>query len=160
MQYSDAPRREGSSQVSRTTIAVRAHETAAELSQSFDSALIDLLKVVHHMPGSEQISPRRLAEASRSIGDIIFVVERALSGKWVDTHAHSTPELPDGLAAWLQATHQGDALRPHRLASVRAHVTQPGVQLSGDDVAVLQKLSRVFDAQAAHLFQRLTHEAS
>ncbi len=146
--------------MSNASLVVRQYETATGLSERLGRALTELIRVHKRLPGAETLSVEDLAAARKDVRDIVSAVERALTGEWGDTHAHHDAiTVPDGLATWLQAAHQGDAVRPHDLARVSSRLGTAPDTIDDNDIAVLERLSRIVDAQSVHLFHRLTQEA-
>ena len=139
--------------MSGASVISQGYETASELSLSLSRAVRDVKAEHLHV----QVAPSDLAASAQTLRSIVFSLERLLyPTRRPSTSAVAAVDLPAGLDTWLRATHQGDAVTAPVLARVRSHLEHEPPLLDAEDIAVLERIERVVDAHAHHLFLQMS----
>src|SRR5437867_11966399 len=140
-------------------MSVLSHEykTASDLSQSISNALIILKKVRYNLPGGETIDAEQLNDSVHTLAEILTALVNLLSA----SRAHhvkdtTTVQIPGALVVRLQTERRGDhAYYRDDLSRVAAQLHAEPLQLSNEDLALLDHLAMLADAEASSVFRRL-----
>ncbi len=140
-------------------MSVLSHEyqTASELSQHISTALILLKKVSYHLPGEEAIRPEELDHHRHALAAILTT----LVGLLAVPRPEPVPStrgvsIPQTLVMRLQAERRGDLIYYlDDLARVAERLREQPFQLEAADLALLDQLATVADAEASSVYRRL-----
>ncbi len=140
-------------------MSVLSHEykTASELSQHISTALILLKKVYYHLPGEEAVTPEELDRHRHALATILTTLVSFLT---VPRPQHVAGTLgvsvPETLVMRLQAERRGDLIYYlEDLAHVAERLREQPTQLDDADLALLDQLATVADAEASSVYRRL-----
>jgi hypothetical protein len=140
-------------------MSVLSHEykTASELSQHISTALILLKKVYYHLPGEEAVTPEELDRHRHALATILTTLVGLLT---VPRPQQATSALsvsiPETLVMRLQAERRGDLIYYlDDLAGVAERLREQPLQLDEGDLALLDQLATVADAEASSVYRRL-----
>jgi hypothetical protein len=140
-------------------MSVLSHEykTASELSQHISTALILLKKVYYHLPGEEAVTPEELDRHRHALATILTTLVSLLT---VPRPQQATSALsvsiPETLVMRLQAERRGDLIYYlDDLAGVAERLREQPIPLDERDLALLDQLATVADAEASSVYRRL-----
>ncbi len=140
-------------------MSVLSHEykTASELSQHISTALILLKKVHYHLPGEEAIRPEELDRHRHALATILTTLVGLLTVPRPEpVTGVLTVSIPETLVMRLQAERRGDLIYYlDDLAGVAERLREQPFQLEGADLALLDQLATVADAEASSVYRRL-----
>ncbi len=140
-------------------MSVLSHEykTASELSQHISTALILLKKVYYHLPGEEAVTPEELDRHRHALATILTTLVSLLTAPRPQqaTSALSV-SIPETLVMRLQAERRGDLIYYlDDLAGVAERLREQPIPLDERDLALLDQLATVADAEASSVYRRL-----
>lgn len=140
-------------------LSVLSHEykTASELSQHISTALILLKKVYYHLPGGEAVTPEELDHHRHVLATILTALVGLLTVPRPQ-YVTGAPALsiPETLVMRLQAERRGDLIYYlEDLARVAERLREQPFQLDEADLALLDQLATVADAEASSVYRRL-----
>src|SRR6266566_291987 len=140
-------------------MSVLSHEykTASELSQHISTALILLKKVYYHLPGEEAVTPEELDRHRHALATILTTLVSLLTAPRPQqaTSALSV-SIPETLVMRLQAERRGDLIYYlDDLAGVAERLREQPIPLDERDLALLDQLATVADAEACSVYRRL-----
>ena len=140
-------------------MSVLSHEykTASELSQHISTALILLKKVHYHLPGGEAVTPEELDHHRHALATILTTLVSLLTVPRPE-HVAGTLDVsvPETLVMRLQAERRGDLIYSlDDLAGVAERLREQPFQLEDADLALLDQLATVADAEASSVYRRL-----
>ncbi|HZU67012.1 MAG TPA: hypothetical protein VFA09_07005 [Ktedonobacteraceae bacterium] len=140
-------------------MSVLSHEykTASDLSQRISNALIILKKVRYNLPWGETIDAEQLNDSVRTLAEILTTLVNLLSASRA-RHVKdiTTVQIPGALIVRLRTERRGDlAYYLDDLSRVAAQLHSEPLQLSNEDLALLDHLAMLADAEASSVFRRL-----
>lgn len=140
-------------------MSVLSHEykTASELSQRISTALILLKKVYYHLPGEEAVTPEELDSHRQALATILTTLVGLLTVPRPELVPSAlTVSIPETLVMRLQAERRGDLIYYlDDLARVAERLREQPLQLEEVDLALLDQLATVADAEASSVYRRL-----
>jgi hypothetical protein len=140
-------------------MSVLSHEykTASELSQHISTALILLKKVYYHLPGEEAVTPEELDRHRHVLATILTTLVSLLTVPRPEPVTSAlTVSIPETLVMRLQAERRGDLIYYlDDLARVAERLREQPFQLEDADLALLDQLATVADAEASSVYRRL-----
>lgn len=140
-------------------MSVLSHEykTASDLSQSISNALIILKKVRYNLAGGETIDAEQLNDGVRAMAEVLTALVNLLSASRAQyVKDTNTVQIPGALVVRLQAERRGDlAYYLDDLSRVATQLHAEPLQLSEEDLALLDHLAMLADAEASSVFRRL-----
>jgi hypothetical protein len=141
--------------MSDVSVLAEQYETAAQLSQTINNAVITLKKVYQHLPGSETVSLEQVEESRHRLAEITATLARVLEPT---TNLEPVGKVPitGALISRLRTAQQGNL--PYfadDLRRVSVCFRDKSSALSPADLALLDRLAAVADAEASHVFRRL-----
>lgn len=140
-------------------MSVLSHEykTASELSQHISTALILLKKVYYHLPGGETVTPEELDRHRHALAAILTTLVGLLTVPRPEQAISSlTVTIPETLVMRLQAERRGDLIYYlDDLSGVAERLCAQPFQLDEADLALLDHLATVADAEASSVYRRL-----
>jgi hypothetical protein len=140
-------------------MSVLSHEykTASELSQHISTALILLKKVYYHLPGEEAVRSKELDHHRHALATILTTLVGLLTVPRPEPVTSTLGvSIPETLVMRLQAERQGDLIYYlDDLARVAERLREQPFQLDDADLALLDQLATVADAEASSVYRRL-----
>ena len=140
-------------------MSVLSHEykTASELSQHISTALILLKKVYYHLPGEEAVRPEELDRHRHVLATILTTLVGLLTVPRPEPMTSTLGvSIPETLVMRLQAERRGDLIYYlDDLARVAERLREQPLQLEDADLALLDQLATVADAEASSVYRRL-----
>ena len=138
--------------MSDVSVLTYEYDRDSDLSQTINRALIDLKKARYQAtsPQGDEESGDRIAD----IVDTLVTLLQPLEGRRID--GASAARIPAALVARVRARHQGDLVYYlEDLARVARLLRAHPPPLSGRDLALLDDLATVADAETSRVFRRL-----
>ena len=140
-------------------MSVLSHEykTASDLSQSISDALITLKKALYNLPGRGMIDTEQLDRSRQNMAEILTALVGLLSPSgWQYFESANAVQIPGAFVGRLRTERRGDlAYYLDDLSHVAAQLQNEPLQLSDDDLALLDHLATLADAEASRVFRRL-----
>jgi hypothetical protein len=140
-------------------MSVLSHEykTASDLSQSITNALIILKKARYSLPGVEMIDSDQLNSSLYDMAEILTALANLLNvSRPQYFRGANTLQIPGALIVRLQTERRGDlAYYLDDLSRVAAQLQNDPLRLSDEDLALLDHLAMLADAEASSVFRRL-----
>lgn len=140
-------------------VSVLSHEykTSSELSQAINTNLIVLKKVSLGLPGAEKISAAQLEASRRRLGEILDTLIGLLDlTKTKDVEVAHAVHVPGAFVERLRKERRGDLMYYLQdLARLVARLREGAVQLTSEDLAVLDHLASVADAETSGVFRQM-----
>jgi hypothetical protein len=142
-------------------VSVLSHEyrTASELSQALNGALITLKKRALDLPGASDLTSEDLQQSRACLADILRALARLLAPEEERTgelDPEAAARVPAALIARLRQERQGDL--PYLLEDldrIAAQLQRGEERLSSTDLARLDELAAVADAETSSVYRRL-----
>jgi len=139
-------------------VSVLSHEyqTASELSQTINRALITLKKARLHLPTSEELTPEQIRKSQRCLVEVLAALSGLLAPDKVNERDASAVQIPGSLVARLRQERRGDL--EYFLQDLNRTVERLGSglpDLTDQDIGLLDHLAAAADAETSSVFRRL-----
>lgn len=138
-------------------VSVLSHEyqTASELSQTLNRALITLKKARLRVPTSETITVGQTRKSQRHWAETLVALSKLLDPEASNVDG-STIQIPGSLVARLRQDRRGDlAYFMEDLGQTIKRLESDLSGLTDSDIALLDHVAAAADAEASRVFRRL-----
>jgi hypothetical protein len=139
-------------------VSVLSHEyqTASELSQTINRALITLKKAWLRLPTSEEMTPDDIRKSQRCLVEVLLALRGHLVPDKITAGGANMVHIPGSLVALLQQERRGDL--DYFLEDLNRTVERLGTDLSDltdQDIALLDHFAAAADEETSSVFRRL-----
>ena len=143
--------------MSDMSVLSQEYKTASDVSQAISNALIALKKTRYNLPDADSAIPVRLNHNVQTLTEILTsLIDLLSSREGQDAVQVKTIQLPEALIARLQAEHRGDiAYYLDDLSRLTEQIQREPSHLSNEDIALLDHLAGIADAEASSVFRKL-----